>query len=151
MAPPSRSADGKLIAVSQYRLTKNVLSNVLIFTPQGELVKSFAFPLLLDGVAWLPDMSGMFLESRSPETNFRKQSKFQPYPSGNLQNVTNDLNVYKSITVTADGKALVTIQEQPSSALYIGNVPSQWPGEIKLSPNPMTPGQSEGGWAAVGC
>jgi serine/threonine protein kinase len=148
--PPSWSADGNLIAVSQYQLTKTVLSNVLIFTPQGELVKSFAFPLLVDGVAWLPDMSGMFLESRSPETNFRKQIKFQPYPSGNLQNVTNDLNVYKSITVTADGKALVTIQEQPTSALYVGNVPSQWPGEIKLSPNPVTPGQSEGGWTQWG-
>jgi serine/threonine protein kinase len=148
--PPSWSADEKLIAVSQYQLTKNVLSNVLIFTPQGELVKSFAFSLLVDGVAWLPDMSGIFLEARSPETNFRKQIKFQPYPSGNLQNVTNDLNVYKSITVTADGKALVTIQEQPSSALYIGNVPSQWPGEIKLSPNSVTPGQSEGGWVEWG-
>jgi eukaryotic-like serine/threonine-protein kinase len=148
--PPSWSADGKFIAVSQYQLTKNVLSNVLIFTPQGELVKSFAFPLLVDGVAWLPDMSGIFLEARSPETNFRKQIKFQPYPSGNLQNVTNDLNVYKSITVTADGKALVTVEEQPSSALYIGSVPSQWPGEIKLSPNPVTPGQSEGVWAQWG-
>jgi len=148
--PPSWSSDGKLIAVSQYVLTKNVLSNVLIFTPQGELVKSFPFPLLVDGVTWLPDMSGIFLETRSPETNFRKRIQFQPYPSGKLQNVTNDLNVYKSITVTADGKALVTIQEQPSSALYVGNVPSPWPGEIKLNPNPLTPGQSEGGWAEWG-
>ena len=148
--PPSWSSDGKLIAVSQYVLTKNVLSNVLIFTPAGQLVKSFAFPLLVDGVAWLPDMSGMFLEARSPETNFRKQIKFQPYPSGKLQNLTNDLNVYKSITVTADGKALVTIQEQPSSALYLGNVPSEWPGEIKVSPNAITPGEAEGGWAQWG-
>jgi eukaryotic-like serine/threonine-protein kinase len=148
--PPSWSADAKLIAVSQYKLTKDILSNVLIFTPQGELVKSFAYPLLVDGVAWLPDMSGIFLEARSMETNFRKQIKFQPYPSGNLQNVTNDLNVYKSITVTADGKALVTIQEQPSSALYIGSVPSYLPGEIKLSPKPVTTGQSEGVWAQWG-
>lgn len=148
--PPSWSADGKLIAVSQYVLTKTELSNVLIFTPKGELVNSFGFPLLVDGVAWLPDMSGMFLESRSPETSFRKQIKFQPYPSGPLQNVTNDLNVYKSITVTADGKALVTVQEQPSSALYMGSVPSQWPAEIKVNPTPMTPGQSDGGWAQWG-
>jgi eukaryotic-like serine/threonine-protein kinase len=149
--PASWSADGKLIAVSQYQLQNNVLSNLLIFTPQGELVKSFAFRFFLDGVAWLPDMSGLFLEARSLETNFRKQIKFQPFPSGNLQNVTNDLNVYKSITVTADGKALVTVQEQPSSALYIGNVPSPWPGEIKLNPTPITPGRAEGaGWAQWG-
>jgi eukaryotic-like serine/threonine-protein kinase len=148
--PPSWSADGKLIAVSQYVLTKDVLSNVLIFTPEGKLVKSFGIPMLVDGVAWLPDMSGIFLEARAPETNFHRQIKFQPYPSGNLQNLTNDLNLYKSVTVTADGKSLVTVQEQPSSALYIGNVPAQFPGEIKLNPNPVTPGQSEGQWADWG-
>ncbi|MBV9340658.1 MAG: protein kinase, partial [Acidobacteria bacterium] len=148
--PPSWSSDGKLIAVPQYLLTKDVLSNVLVFSIDGKLVKSFAFPMLVDGVAWLPDMSGIFLETRSPETNFRKQIKFQPYPSGILQNLTNDLNVYKSITITADGKTLATIQEQPSSALYIGDVPSPWPGLIKLSANPVTPGHSDGGWAQWG-
>ena len=142
---PSWSADGKLIAIAQYELTKNGLSNVLIFTPQGDLVKTFSFPFLVDGIAWLPDGTGIFVECRSPEMSFREQIKFQPYPSGNLQNVTNDLNEYRNITVTSDGKALATIQGQKSSALYIGAVPANWPGEIKLSASPITPGQAEGG------
>lgn len=148
--PPSWSSDGKLIAVVQYELTQQSLSSVLIFTPQGEVVKSFTLPFLVDGVAWLPDMSGMFLEARSPETNFRKQIKFQPYPSGTLQNVTNDLNVYKSITLTGDGKALVTVQEQQSSAIYIGSAPAHWPGDIKMNPAPITPGGAEGSLAQWG-
>jgi serine/threonine protein kinase len=147
---PSWSGDGKLIAISQYELTKQGLSNVLVFTPEGKLVKSFGFPFLVDGIAWLPDSSGMFLQYRSPETSFRRQIKFQPYPSGDLQNVTNDLNEYRDITVTADGKALATIQEQKSSAIYIGSSPSHWPGEIKVNPAPVTPGQAEGGWARWG-
>src|SRR2546430_9156995 len=57
----SWSADGKFIAVSQYQLQKESLSSVLIFTPQGDLVKSFPYPFLVDGVVWLPDSSGMFL------------------------------------------------------------------------------------------
>lgn len=148
--PPSWSSDGKLIAVPQYELTKQGLCNVLIFTPNGALVKSFSFSFLIEGVAWLPDTSGMFLEARSPETNFRKQIKFQPYPSGAVQNVTNDLSVYKSITLTADGKALATIQEQQSSAIYIGAAPEHWPGDVKVNPVPITPGGAEGSLAQWG-
>jgi eukaryotic-like serine/threonine-protein kinase len=147
---PSWSGDGKLIAIAQYELTKNSLSNVLVFTPQGELAKTFAFPSLVDGIAWLPDGSGMFIECRSPEASFRKQIKFQPYPSGNLQNVTNDLNEYRNLTVTSDGKTLATIQELKSSALYVGMTPARWPSDIKMNPVPLTPGQAEGGWSHWG-
>ena len=147
---PSWSGDGKLIAVPQYELGKAGLSNLLIFTPQGELVKTFAFPFLLDGVAWLPDSTGVFLHVRSREMNFRSQIKFQPYPSGAVENVTNDLNDYRNVTLTADGKALVTVQEQTSSAIYLGTAPTKWPGDIKLSPMPVTPGQAEGGWVDWG-
>jgi len=147
---PSWSGDGKLIAVAQYELTKDRLSNVLVFRPDGKLVKSFAFPFLVDDVAWLPDSSGMFLNYRSPETSFRRQIKFQPYPSGDLQNVTNDLNEYGNVTITSDGKALATIQEQKASAIYLGSVPDHWPGDIKLNPVPITTGKAEGGWAQWG-
>ncbi|HKW16368.1 MAG TPA: protein kinase [Terriglobales bacterium] len=149
-AAPAWSADGSLIAVSQYQLAKDSLGAVLIFNPQGTQLKSFSFPFLVDGVAWLPDGTGMFLKSRAPEANFRRQIKFQPYPSGQVQNVTNDLSDYRDVTITSDGKAIATIQEQGASALYIGSVPAQWPGEIKLSSSPVTPGQDEGGWARWG-
>jgi len=140
----SWSADGKFIAVSQYQLQKERLSSVLIFTPQGDLVKSFPYPFLVDGVVWLPDSSGMFLQCRSSEMNFRGQIKFQPYPAGPVQNVTNDLNDYRNITTTAEGKALVTVQEQVSTGVFVGNAPAKWPGEIQMEPAPITHGQTDG-------
>ena len=146
----SWSADGKFIAVGQYQLEKDHLSSLLIFSPDGAEVKSFPYPFLVDGVAWLPDSSGIFLQCRSPENNLRGQIKFQPYPSGPVQNITNDLNEYRNITVTADGKALATVQEQQSSAIYVGNTPAKWPDEIKLNPAPLTPGQADGGWLQWG-
>jgi Tol biopolymer transport system component len=149
-AAPSWSADGRLIAVPRYELGKEGLSSLLIFTPQGELVKTFAFPFLLDGVAWLPDLSGLFLHVRSGEMNFRSQLKFQPYPSGAVENVTNDLNQYHNVGLTADGKALVTVQEQKSSGIYLGTLPSKWPGDIQLNAAPVTPGQAEGSWVEWG-
>ena len=123
---------------------------MLIFTPSGSLVKSFPYPFLVDGIAWLPDSSGMFLQVRAREMNLRGQIKFQPYPSGRVQNVTNDLSEYRNITVTAAGKALVTVQEQSSAAVYIGSAPAKWPDEIKVNPTPLTPGQAEGEWLQWG-
>jgi Tol biopolymer transport system component len=143
---PSWSGDGALIGVAQYELTKRGLSSILIFSPQGRLLKTFPYQFLVDGITWLPDSTGMFLEVRSQEANFRSQIKFQPYPSGPIQNVTNDLNEYRNVTVTADGKGLATIQEQKSSAVYLGSAPAKWPGEIKLNPAAITSGQSEGNW-----
>jgi eukaryotic-like serine/threonine-protein kinase len=144
------SGDGKFIAVAQYQLAKESLSSVLIFTTDGALVKSFPYPFLVDDIAWLPDSSGMFLQCRAREMNFRSQIKFQPYPFGPVQNVTNDLNEYRNVTVTADGKALATVQRQESFAVYIGTAPAKWPEEIKLNPSPITPGQAEGGWLQWG-
>ena len=146
----SWSADGKFIAVSQYQLEKDRLSSLLIFTPDGAEVKSFPYPFLVDGVAWLPDSSGLFLQCRSRENNLRGQIRFQPYPSGPVQNITNDLNEYRNITVTADGKALATVQEQQSSAIYAANTPAKWTDEINLPAAPITPGQADGGWLQWG-
>jgi serine/threonine protein kinase len=142
----SWSGDGKYIAVAEYNLSSSNLGSVLVVTPSGALVKSFPLGALVDGIAWLPDSSGMFLEVRSRESNFRKQIKFQPYPSGELQNVTNDLNEYQDITITADGKSLATIQEQKSVGIYIGAAPAKWPGDITVSSTPVTTGQAEGDW-----
>ena len=149
-AAPSWSGDGKLIAVPQFQLGKEGLSNLLIFTPQGQLARTFAFPFLVDGAAWVPDSTGIFLQVRSREKNFSSQLKFQPYPSGPVQNLTNDLSEYHNITVTADGKTLATVQSQRSSGVYVGGAPAKWPGEIKLNATPITPGQAEGGWTYWG-
>jgi len=149
----SWSGDGKLIAVAQTQLTNESLSKLLIFTPEGKLVKSFSYSFLLDDVAWLPDSTGVFLECRPPEKSFHRQIKFQPYPSGDVQNVTNDLNEYRDLTVTADGKTLATTQEQQSSAIYMATAPAKWPGELKTSTTPISSGQSEGEavfWGADG-
>ena len=142
------SADGKWIAVCEYTLASTNLSTVLVLDSSGRAVKSFPLQLLVDGIAWLPDSSGIFLQTRSRESNFHRQIKFQPYPSGALQNVTNDLNEYQDVTVTADGKSLATVQEQSSYAVYVGAAPSKWPANITVSSTPVTTGQTEGGWLA---
>jgi hypothetical protein len=41
------------------------------------------------------------------------------YPGGEAHRVTNDLNSYRSISVTADGKSLITVQETGYANLWI--------------------------------
>ncbi len=143
---PSWSGDGKLIAISEYELAEGSLGSVLVFTPAGVPVKALHVPLLVDGIQWMPDSSGMFLQCRSQESNFRSQIKFLSYPSGQLQNVTNDLNEYRDLTVTQDGKALVTVEEQQSSAIYLGAAPAKWPSELSFAATSATMGQADGEW-----
>ena len=48
------------------------------------------------------------------------------------------------LSITADGKSLVSIQGQTHSGIYLGEVPAKFPGEIKLASSPMTSGQTDG-------
>jgi serine/threonine protein kinase len=138
------SSDGKLVAVGTVNLGKSLSGGVTMFSPTGAEVKKFSYPMLVESLAWLPDRSGFFLIGRTPETRFRRQIKFQPYPAGPLQNVVNDLNEYFVLSITGDGKSLVSIQGQTHSGIYIGEVPAMFPGEIKLASSPMTSGQTDG-------
>src|SRR5450432_744140 len=142
----SWTANGKLIAVPllSLGLGKSFAGEIAIYDPSGAQIKKFSYPILLNSVAWIPDGSGLFLIGRTPDTRFRRQIKFQPYPSGDLQNVVNDLNQYSDLSITADGKSLVAIQTQTHSGVYLGNVPAKMPSEIKLDASAITPGQAEG-------
>jgi serine/threonine protein kinase len=152
-AAPSWSASGKLIAFPLISLGKTLKGEVGVYSPSGAPVKKFTYDMLIEAVAWLPDDSGFFMIARAFETRYRRQIKFQPYPSGAVQNVVNDLNEYYDLSITADGKSLIAIQTQKHSAVYLGNVPAKLPAEIKLDTAPITSGQAEGdtiNWAPDG-
>ena len=74
------------------------------------------------GVAWIPDGSGLFLVGLA-KTNAPSQIWFQPYPRGSVTKVSNDLDSYYSLSVTADGNVLVTSRNYTDSAIYVGDVP----------------------------
>jgi len=145
-ATPSWTSDGKLIAMPATTQAKANLGEIVVFKPVGTVVKTFSYPMFVNYVTWTPDGSGMFLIGSTPETRYRPQIKYQPYPSGNLENVTNDLNLYQDLRMTADGKALATVQQQIWSNVFVGDVPAKWPAEITLNPSPVTSSQADGQW-----
>ena len=70
---------------------------------------------------WLPDGSGFITVAVAADAS-RHQIWRQPYPSGEPVRITNDLNAYEGISMTADGKTLAVMQVlQQNHQILIGD------------------------------
>ncbi len=113
-----------LIAVGANEVEPTIWESILVLTPQGKLVKKIPLPITALGLAWLPDASGLFVCGVAKETGLRRQIWFLPYPEGKLVKVSNDLSNYYHLSVTADGKSLVTTQQREQATVYVGDSPA---------------------------
>jgi len=69
-------------------------------------------------VAWLPDGSGLVFEAF--DVGFSGDQLFEmAYPSGEVRRITNDLNSYTGVSLTADGQRLATVQGERHSAIWV--------------------------------
>src|SRR5262249_711335 len=57
---PSWSTSIDKIAIGAVNIGGKAICSIKVFTPQGKLVKEFPIDMLINGVAWLPDASGLF-------------------------------------------------------------------------------------------
>jgi serine/threonine protein kinase/Tol biopolymer transport system component len=121
---PSWSASGDYIAIGTLELGGKALCSIRVLTPDGKLVKDLPIDMAVNAVAWLPDSSGLFFVGAEKSAGLRQQIWFQPYPTGELFKISNDLNQYYSLSVTADGKSFATTQAHPSATIYVGDSPS---------------------------
>jgi Tol biopolymer transport system component len=148
---PSWSADGKLIAMSAREIGGDNFSSLLVVTPDGKPVKSFVYKFFMGHVAWMPDGSGLFIITYTPVTP--PQIMFQPYPAGDLVRVTNDFTHYSGLTMTADSKVLLTVQEQIFANVFVGDVPEISRAALEVGLRQITSEQENGeglSWTADG-
>jgi serine/threonine protein kinase/Tol biopolymer transport system component len=143
-AGPSWSASSDLIALALSQLgQKDVLSSILVLTPDGKQLKSFPLPMLINDVAWLPDSSGMFFTGIQTSV-VRSQIWMQPYPEGSPYKISNDLSEYYSLGITADGKSFVTTQQRLQAAIFVGDSPAVLNDKIDWRLNPISTEQATG-------
>ena len=150
---PSWAAAGNLIAVGAFDTGQNKITSILIFTPEGKLVKSFPLPTLVTAVTWLPDGSGLFFVAAEKSTGLRWQVWFQPFPTGDPFKISNDLSMYFSLSVTGEGKAFVTIQESPAATIWVGDSPAVLTDKISWKLTPISTERATGydlSWTAAG-
>jgi eukaryotic-like serine/threonine-protein kinase len=106
---PSWSPDGRLIAAA----VTNVKSEgrVIAFGAEDgreQILTKETWPGL-SRVEWLPDMSGLLMIARE-QSSVVPQIWQLSYPDGEMRKVTNDLSVYRALSLTADASRLLTIQ-----------------------------------------
>jgi serine/threonine protein kinase/Tol biopolymer transport system component len=68
---------------------------------------------------WLRDGSGLIFTASDEAPGSPQQIWYISYPGGETRRITNDLNDYRGITLTADSRALVTLQRDPTASIWI--------------------------------
>jgi Tol biopolymer transport system component len=67
---------------------------------------------------WLPDKSGVIMTVVDPQTNL-PQLYSVSYPGGEEQRLTNDLHDYKDLSITDDGRTIVTQLHSGTANLWL--------------------------------
>ena len=126
----SWSPDGKLIANVAGTTMKDQAARIVgvnVETGEEQLLSESQWSAG-DGLEWLPDGSGL-IAGLFERPNAPTQVWLIPYPSGEPRRITNDLNNYGSVGVSADGKTVMAGQFKDHSSLWI--VPHANPDEAR--------------------
>jgi Tol biopolymer transport system component len=75
--------------------------------------------LRISQLAWMHDGRGLIYTPYAADMGQRYQIRYAAYPSGDVQNVTNDLSSYEDFSLTADCQTMVAIQRQYSMGIWL--------------------------------
>lgn len=121
---PSWSPDGKLIASGVINFDPNTrraaatVIEVQVESGAERPVTSHTWPPPIGQVVWLADGSGLAVIGPEPGTP-TNQIWHVSYPDGEVRKITNDLNNYSQLSLTADSGALVTVQTEGASGVWV--------------------------------
>jgi serine/threonine protein kinase/dipeptidyl aminopeptidase/acylaminoacyl peptidase len=136
------SPDGKQIA-SAIPIVDGALGVIQIQDVPSAKVKTRSRfnNLQLNDLAWLPDARGLIATYQKNATPYaRSQIAFVSEPAGQFRPITRDTNNYQTLTLSADGRTLATVQQRATqtfsvlpAAGFTGNTPNPAPAQIKES------------------
>jgi eukaryotic-like serine/threonine-protein kinase len=134
------SPDGKQIATATPG-SEGALGVIQIQdVPSGKVKTLSRFNnVQLNDLAWLPDSRGLLASYQPNATPYaRSQIAFVSEPAGQFRPITRDTSNYQTLTVSADGKTLATVQQKATQTFYLlpaagftGNPPSPAAAQIK--------------------
>ncbi|HZS44602.1 MAG TPA: winged helix-turn-helix domain-containing protein [Blastocatellia bacterium] len=120
---PSWSPDGNIIAITGGSSNADALNIKVLgirVVDGSELQLSPQRWLRIGQVSWIKTGSGLILVARDPASQIpADQIWYLSYPRGETHRITNDLNNYAGVSVSADSKSLVTVQSTKVSRLWI--------------------------------
>jgi serine/threonine protein kinase/dipeptidyl aminopeptidase/acylaminoacyl peptidase len=120
---PSWSPDGKRIACGIFNGMGAGYSSVVEVPVEGGDPKPIGSEkwASVGRVIWIADGSGLIMTAQPESSSIGTQIWFLPYPSGQAQRITNDLNGYGEVSLglTSDSGTIATIQQVNSSSIWI--------------------------------
>lgn len=122
---PSWSPDSKTLLTALGTFTPELSMTVAAVSTESGALTLFTqqkFQNITD-IAWLPDGQGVLVSATDQIAEGASRKIWQiSYPSGNAQRITNDLNSYTTISLTADSNNLATVQIETSRNLWLASL-----------------------------
>ena len=117
---PVWSPDGQVVVVSATEVGHKDYHLVEVPAEGGNerIITSRAWDHI-ENLAWLPDGSGLIIQAIEKVPNAHFQIWEVPYPEGPPRRITNDFYNYSGVSLTADGKTLVTQLMENDNTLWI--------------------------------
>ena len=124
--PPAElswSPDGKRVAISTLTSNSKSLSQIRFFDFARRSLEPFVAPAdkIILGNAWAPDGRGIFVAyvPRGEHLSVQTQIGLFSYPDGAFRPITNDLTDHSSLSLSADGHTLATVQKETSTQIVL--------------------------------
>lgn len=115
----SWSPDGKTIATPIRNLPENYLTVATVAVETGELRPATTNRwFILRQVAWLPDGDSILLSGAESSTA-PSQIWQLSYPSGEVRQLTNDLNSLHGVGLTANADTIATVQAERTANIWV--------------------------------
>ncbi len=117
---PSWSPDGARVAIARQSLRSGGAAGLVTVDVASGAVSPLGDQswVNLGGVAWLADGRGLVTTATEKGATNRQVWRIA-YPGGGKTRITNDLTNYEGVSLSADSRALVTIQADVLSSLLV--------------------------------
>jgi serine/threonine protein kinase len=134
------SPDGKQIAAAMLGADGALGAIQIQDVPSGKVKTLTRFnSLQVNDLAWLPDARGL-ITTYQQNASFaaRNQLGFVSEPAGQLRPITRDTNNYQTLSLSADGRTLATVQQRLTQTFYVlpaagfsGDAPNPAPAQVQ--------------------
>ena len=122
---PSWSPDSKTLLTAFGTLAPELSMTVAAVSAETGAITLFSqkkFQSISD-IAWIPDGQGVLVTATDQFAEYASWKVWQiSYPSGNAQRISNDLNSYTTMSLTADSNTLATVQTETLGNLWIASL-----------------------------